>query len=110
MTREDQRKALIKNGITPEDLDKAGKEGFAQGWRDACQYCMRVCYAASVRALHDLEGYGTRRNRRFLMAMDEYVTNTLTSEEAIDAALQEAGVAINFREAITEDRIQEAET
>lgn len=107
MTEEDRLKAYCKNGITIADLDKAGKDGYAQGWRDACQYCMRVCYAASVRALHQMEGYGTKRNRRFLMAMDDIVTNSLTSEEAIEAALQEAGVAINFREPFPEDRIQE---
>ena len=69
---------------------------------------MKTCYAASTLALHDLEGYGTKRNRRFLRKMDGYVTDTLTSEEIIDEALQKAGVSINFRAPFDDERIQEA--
>lgn len=107
MTAEDKIKAFYKNGITIADLDKAGKEGYRDGWKDACAYSMKVCYAAAVRAAHQLEGYGTIRNRRFLMTMDGFVTNSLTSDEAIEAAFNEAGVTINFREVFPEDRIQE---
>ena len=81
--------------------------GYDDGWNAACNYAMKVCYAAAVMALHDLEGYSTKRNTRFLRAMDNYVTNTLTSEEIMDEALQKAGVAINFREPFPEDRVQE---
>lgn len=89
--------------------DDAQREQYMKGWKAACDYCMRVCYAASVRALHQLEGYSTKRNRRFLVLMDSIVTDTLTSDDAIEAALAEAGVAINFREPFPEDRIQEVE-
>lgn len=68
---------------------------------------MKTCYAAAVLALHDLEGYSTVRNTRFLRLMDKYVTDTLTSEEIMDDALEKAGVSINFRELFTEDRITE---
>lgn len=106
MTREDKRKALIQNGITPEDLEQAAQDGYKQGWKAACDYSMRVCYAASVLALHDLEGYGQRRNVRFLRRMDSIVTNTLSSDEAIEQALERAGVEINFREPL--ERVMEA--
>lgn len=81
--------------------------GYAEGWHAACNYAMKTCYAAAVMALHDLEGYSTVRNTRFLRLMDSYVTNTLTSEEIMDEALEKAGVAINFREPFTDDRVQE---
>lgn len=109
MTQEDKIKAFYKNGITVDDLSKAADDGYKAGWKDACDFCMKVCYAASVRALHDLEGYGTKRNTRFLRQMDSHVINTMTSEEAIDAALEEAGVHINFREPFPEDRIMSEE-
>lgn len=83
------------------------KAGYAEGWHAACNFAMKTCYAAAVMALHDLEGYSTVRNTRFLRLMDSYVTNTLTSEEIMDEALEKAGVAINFREPFTEDRVQE---
>ena len=82
-------------------------QGYSDGWHAACNFAMKTCYAAAVMALHDLEGYSTVRNTRFLRAMDSYVTNTLTSEEIMDEALEKAGVSINFREPFTEDRVQE---
>ena len=48
--------------------------------------------------MHDLEGYGFKRNRRFLRKMDDYVVNTLSKEEIVDEALQKAGVYIDFKE------------
>ncbi len=87
--------------------EETHRQGYEAGWHAACNYAMKTCYAASVMALHDLEGYGTKRNARFLRLMDGYVTNTLTSEEALDDALQKAGVAICFREPFPEDRVKE---
>lgn len=74
------------------------QHGYADGWKEACEFCMKTCYAASTLALHDLEGYGFKRNRRFLRKMDDYVVNTLSKEEIVDEALQKAGVYIDFRE------------
>lgn len=87
--------------------EEAYQMGRADGWHDALTFAMKTCYAASVLALHDLHGFGMKRNTRFLRAMDEYVTTALTSEEIIDEALEKAGVKISFRETFTEDRVQE---
>ena len=84
------------------------RQGYEEGWKAACNFCMKICYAASTLALHDLEGYSTKRNTRFLRLMDGYVTNTLTSEDLIDEALAKGGVSINFRAPCEEDRVQEA--
>lgn len=87
--------------------EEAHKMGYSEGWHAALTFAMKTCYAASVLALHDLEGYGMTRNARFLRAMDEYVTTALTSEELIDEALEKAGVRISFRDTFTDERIQE---
>lgn len=108
MTTEQKLKAFYKNGITLEDLQRSRDEGWKDGWSAACAFSMKVCYASAVRALHQLEGYGTKRNTRFLRLMDEIVTGSMTSDEAIEAAFEEAGVAINFREVFPDDRVQEA--
>ncbi len=89
--------------------EETHRQGYEAGWHAACDYAMKTCYAAAVLALHELEGYSTVRNTRFLRLMDSYVTNTLTSEEIMDDALQKAGVAICFREPFPEERIQEIE-
>lgn len=81
--------------------------GWKEGWHAAMEFFMRTCYAASILALHELEGYSTVRNKRFLQRMDYHVINTMTSEEAIEAALAEGGVELKFKEPFSEDRIQE---
>lgn len=87
--------------------EKTYKQGYDQGWHDACGFAIKTCYAAAILALHELEGYGARRNTRFLQKMDSFVTNTLTSGEIIEEALAKAGVQLDFRETFPEDRIQE---
>ena len=88
--------------------EEVHRQGYEEGWKAACDFCMRICYAASTLALHDLEGYGTKRNTRFLRLMDGYVTNTLTSEEIIEDAFSKAGVSIDFRTPFEDERVQEA--
>lgn len=89
--------------------DDVWRQGYNEGLRAGSEFVIKDCYAAAVLALHDLEGYGTKRNTRFLQVMDGYIVNSLSTEEIIDEALQKAGVSINFREPFPEDRIQEAE-
>lgn len=89
--------------------DATYQAGYEMGWHVALAAAMKTCYAASVLALHDLEGYGEIRNVRFLQAMDEYVTTALTSEDIIDEALEKAGVRINFKEVFSDDRVQRKE-
>lgn len=116
MTRQQRRKLereLLKKSSDLNAYRKANPmaeavhyQGYEEGWKAACDFCMKVCYAASTMALHDLEGYSTKRNTRFLRRMDGYVTNALTSEELIDEALKKAGVAINFRAPFDEERVE----
>lgn len=110
--QEREQQALLRKG---EAFRKASpmaeevhRQGYEEGWKAACNFCMRICYAASTLALHDLEGYGTKRNTRFLRKMDGYVTNTLTSDEVIEEAFAKGGVAINFKAPFEEERVQEA--
>jgi hypothetical protein len=117
MTRQQRRKLereLVKKASDLNAYRKANPmaeavhyQGYEEGWKAACDFCMKVCYASSVKALHDLEGYGAKRNTRFLRKMDWYVTNAMTSEEAIEEAFSNGGVAISFREPFEEDRVQE---
>lgn len=88
--------------------EEVHRQGYQEGWHAAMEFFMKTCYASSVRALHELEGYGRKRNKRFLQRMDWHIINTMTSEEAIDAALLEGGVELKFKETFPEDRIQEA--
>lgn len=88
--------------------EEVHRQGYKEGWKASMEFFMRVCYASSVRALHEVAGYGRIRNKRFLRRMDYHIINTMTSEEAINAALLEGGVEINFKESFPEERITEA--
>lgn len=109
LTREDTLKALIKNGITTDDLQKNYELGLAEGRSLGINYTIKTTYAASVIALHEVAGWGHKRCTRFLRRMDEIITTTLDSEEVIDEALKKCGINIIFREALAEDRIVEVD-
>lgn len=110
MTSEDMYKAFIKNGITPEDLQKNYEIGLSEGRSMGINYTIKAAYAASCIALHDLNGWGHKRCTRFLRRMDEIITTALDSEEVMDEALAKCGVNIIFREALSEDRIVEVKS
>lgn len=122
MTRQARRKQermqekLLRKGkafrkVNPM-AEEVHRQGYEEGWSAGCNFAMKSCYAAAVMAFQDfegwqIEGYSTARNTRFLRAMDDYIVNTLSSEEIMDEALKKTGVTINFREPFPEDRITE---
>lgn len=119
MNRQQRRKETRKLVYTNEQINAHRRthpmgevtfqKGYQEGWQAACDFVMKTCYAGSVMALHDLEGYGQKRNTRFLRKMDSYIVNTLDKDEVIEDALQKAGVWINFRAPFDDERIQEVE-
>ena len=108
MTKEDTLKALMKNGITADDLQRNYELGYTEGRSIGVNYTIKTAYAAACIALHELDGWGHKRCKRFLRRLDEIITTTLDSEEALDEALEKCGVHIVFKEALPEDRIVEA--
>lgn len=105
-TKEQKIKALLKNGITPEDLEKEYQKGFEAGFKAGAPVAFKAIYAAVCMALHDLHGFGHDRCAKVLMAVDEHVANSLTSEELIDEAWKKVGLYLNFDEPF--DRIEDA--
>ncbi len=93
----DQRiNAMVRNGITPKDVDDA----YAQGRKDALHavsdYCMKDCYAGFLLAAHEVFGFGHERCLRLLRAADERICNSLASDEAIEEVFEKVGVKIDF--------------
>lgn len=105
MTKEQRIAALIKNGITVEDLEKEWHEGFNAGWAEASPGIIRTVYAAVALVLHDNLRFGKHRICDFLRAMDQHVITTMSSYEAIDEVLRRAGVEMDFRDPL--DRVHE---
>lgn len=88
--------ALIRNGITPEDLEKEYKLGFEAGFREAAAPMVRSMYAAALLAAHEVYGFGKRRGVRLLNRIDHIITDVLTSEELIDKVYDDIGVDLDF--------------
>lgn len=108
-TVEERKRQLYRNGITEKDLQKSAQSGYQQGVSAASDFTMRVCYAAAVRAYGKATGNDPDANTAFLQQVDDLVINAIDSDEAIQDAFDEAGVSINFREGLPEERVQQAE-
>ena len=96
MTPEQQHTAMIRNGITPKDLQEAYDKGYAEGVKRATDISMNDTYAGFLMAAHEVFGFGRERCKRLLYAADERITNSLSSDEAIKEVFDMVGVAINF--------------
>ena len=106
-TKEELQKRLIKNGITVADLKENYDKGWQDGFHESGDMVIRSCYAAICLALNDLHGFGQKRCMDVLNAVDEHMTMTLSSREAIDEVYKRMGLMIEFKEPF--DRVREVE-
>lgn len=104
-TKEELTKRLIKNGITLDDLKDEFQKGYHAGFKAASEPVIKGCYAAICLALNDLYGFGHKRCGDVLLAVDNHITMSLTSKEAIEEVYKRMGLRIDFKEPF--DRIQE---
>lgn len=105
---------MVRHGITPRDLDAAGKRGFEQGANASREFVLKTAYAAAAMAYQDAckeRGIDCDREqvRALLVRMDDYIINALTAEEAIDDAWRQVGLHLEFSGAFPEDRVVENE-
>jgi len=98
MTNQEKLAAMVKNGITPKDLDKAYEDGRKAALMDCGAPILRGAYAAMCIAANELHGFGTKRCFDLLMKVDDIITNALTSRELIDDALVKTGIELDFED------------
>ena len=98
MTKEQRMEALVKNGITPSDLEKAFEDGRRECLKVASDHIMKTAYAAICLALHDLYGFGQKRCMDVLVAVDRYICNTFTGTEAVEEVFDRIGLLIDFKD------------
>lgn len=104
MTVEQKQIAMMKNGISPKDLQEAYEQGYNEGVKRASDYSLKDAYAGFLMAAHEEFGFGHKRCKRLLYAADQRVVNSLASNEAIEEVFRKVGVSINF---FDPDRIAE---
>lgn len=90
-------KSIERNGITLEELKRAEDDGYQRGVQTGIEGTMRTCYAAICLALHELHGFGKERCAKVLNNVDEKITMSLTSEEAIQEVYDQIGLEIVFK-------------
>lgn len=101
MSKEARINALVKNGITPDDLKKCREEGYQMGVESA----VIQCYAAMCLALNEQFGFGRERLLRALTAVDEKVVFAIDSAEMCEDVFRKFGIRMDFSQGM--DRVQE---
>ena len=100
---------IQRNGITLEDVKRAEEKSYAQGMQAGIESTMKTCYAAICLALNELHGFGAKRCKEVLNAVDEKVCMTLVSDDAIQEVFDRMKLVIRFKAGPLEERIEGTE-
>ena len=100
IAREKARHAALyrieKNGITLEDLEKEYQKGYSKGFAEGSEPMYRTMMAAVALALHEKHGFGCKRVKEMLRAIDNKVIFSLTSMELVQEVFDRLGLEIKF--------------
>lgn len=99
--------SLIKNGLTPEDLEKSYREGFDAGFMAASPEITKTAYAAMALALRDDFKFGRTRIIRVLSSVNDNIMLHLDSTDAIDKVYRDIGISLNLKDPL--EPVKEAE-
>ena len=101
----EREKQLFRDGMMLHNLKAKYDEGYTDGFKEGAEPVIRSCFAAVCLALNDLHGFGQSECADILNAVDQHMTKTLSSKEAIDEVWERMGLRLDFKEPF--DRIQE---
>lgn len=96
LTKQQRIENLVKNGITPQDLEKAYEDGLRQGLMESGLPLIRSFYAALCLALQELHGFGPKRCYDVLTRTDEHITGSICSSDLVDEVLDKLGLEIDI--------------
>ena len=101
---EEAKKRLLKNGITNADLEKNYELGRMDGYKQGADSASLAIYAAIALAANELYGFGSKRCKDLIYAVDQFVTYAITSKELADEVFERFGINLNPDDPI--ERIQ----
>ena len=96
---------LIRNGITPKDLEEEFQRGREAGFKEAAMPIIKSCYAGICIALHDEFGFGGKRCFRAIKAVDEKIVWAIDHSELADEVLEKSGLTLILDEPF--ERVQQ---
>lgn len=91
MTAEQRQAALVKNGITPKDVDEAYQRGYEEGSKNASEFSGYAMCAAMGLAMNDLFGFGKKRVTRTLNLAAKYMIESFTTREIMEEVYKRIG-------------------
>lgn len=100
---------LQRNGITVDDLDRAGQEGFRDGAKVGAENTFKNIYAAIALVMKEKHGFGKKRIKELLNAIDEKVMYALDSKEMVQQVWEEIGLQMSFSGDTFDERVQDKE-
>ena len=103
----EQLARIQRNGITVDDLARAGQEGYRDGAKNAAESTMRNIYAAVALVMHEKYGFGKKRCMDVLNAIDEKVMYALDGQEMTQQVFDDLGIRMTFDGDPLEERITE---
>lgn len=101
MTKEQRINALIKNGITPDEVQREYDHGRVDGYKEGCEDSLYKLYACACLTLNELHGFGAKRNMAFLELLHEKILFCLDHDEAIQEVYDRMNLRIDFRNSET---------
>lgn len=107
ISENEQLRSIQRNGITIDDLDRAGRQGYQDGARIAAENTMRNIYAAVALVMHENYGFGKKRCMDVLNAVDQKVMYALDSKEMIQQVWDDLKIKMTFDGDPLEERITE---
>lgn len=92
MSVEQRAAAIVKNGITPQDVEEAYQRGLREGAQrtqenDGYYFCAGIALA-----LNDLYGFGKVRSTKAINLAAKYILESLTSAELAQEAYDRVGL------------------
>ena len=91
---------MARNGITPQDLEKAWKDGRTSAFEQTAPLVMKQCYAAFSTVLVDEFGFSPEDAFKAIHMADQKIVTAIDLEEALDEMREKARIEFRSEEGV----------
>lgn len=107
LSKDQKINALLKNGITPEDLKRSYTDGYDHGREDGINGTYQTAFAAVCLALNEVNGFDAEACCLVLEKAQEHIINTFSSPEAVQKVYKQLGLTLDFGDPISWVQMEE---
>lgn len=97
-THQQRIEGLIRNGITPQDVEQEYHTGYDDGYKFAASQIIKCCYAAVILALTDEFGFTPDQCEKALNCVDKRTAWAIDHFELADEVMRKTGLKMEFDE------------